>query len=89
VFKRAFTKPGGRSLALYAARRPPSASAIPSPGGAPAAANPHLVEFSPPYRSAGGLKYLAGSEIRAGVFRNDRVPEEKATELRAVLVEPG
>jgi UDPglucose--hexose-1-phosphate uridylyltransferase len=45
----------------------------------------HL-EFSPPYRSPGRLKYLAGTELGAGVFANDSLPEEKARELIAVEV---
>ena len=32
----------------------------------------------------GRLKYLAGSEIGAGVFTADTLPEEKAKELQAV-----
>ena len=44
----------------------------------------HLhVEFYPPMRSAGKLKYLAGSESGAGMFINDTLAEEKAAELRA------
>jgi UDPglucose--hexose-1-phosphate uridylyltransferase len=44
----------------------------------------HLhVEFYPPLRTAAKLKYLAGSEIGAGLFINDTLPEEKAAELRA------
>ena len=34
----------------------------------------------------GRLKYLAGSELGAGVFTADTLPEEKAAELRAVDV---
>ncbi len=45
------------------------------------------IEFYPPMRTAGKLKYLAGSEVGAGMFINDTLPEEKAAELRA-LVEP-
>jgi UDPglucose--hexose-1-phosphate uridylyltransferase len=41
-------------------------------------------EFCPPYRSAGKLKYLAGTELGAGLFANDSLPEEKARELQAV-----
>jgi UDPglucose--hexose-1-phosphate uridylyltransferase len=33
------------------------------------------------------LKYLAGSEIGAGVFTADTMPEEKAKELQAVPVD--
>lgn len=46
----------------------------------------HL-EFYPPLRTRDKLKYLAGSEVGAGVFINDTLPEEKAAELRA-LVKP-
>lgn len=42
------------------------------------------VEFYPAYRMPGRLKYLAGSEMGAGVFTADTLPEEKAAELRAV-----
>lgn len=41
------------------------------------------IEFYPPLRTATKLKYLAGSEIGAGMFINDTLPEEKAKELRA------
>ncbi len=34
----------------------------------------------------GRLKYLAGSEIGAGVFTADTLPEDKVEELRAVEV---
>jgi UDPglucose--hexose-1-phosphate uridylyltransferase len=34
----------------------------------------------------GRLKYLAGSELGAGLFTADTLPEEKAAELRAVDV---
>ena len=48
----------------------------------------HLhAEFYPALRMPNRLKYLAGSEIGAGVFTADTVPEEKAKELRAVQVE--
>ena len=47
----------------------------------------HLhMEFYPAYRMPGRLKYLAGSEIGAGVFTADTLPEEKARELQAVEV---
>jgi UDPglucose--hexose-1-phosphate uridylyltransferase len=47
----------------------------------------HLhIEFYPAYRMPGRLKYLAGSEIGAGVFTADTDPDEKAAELRAVEV---
>jgi UDPglucose--hexose-1-phosphate uridylyltransferase len=44
------------------------------------------VEFYPPYRMQGRLKYLAGSELGAGVFTADTLPEAKAAELRAIEV---
>jgi UDPglucose--hexose-1-phosphate uridylyltransferase len=47
----------------------------------------HLhIEFYPPYRMRDRPKYLAGSEIGAGVFTADTDPDEKAAELRAVEV---
>ncbi|QXE90094.1 galactose-1-phosphate uridylyltransferase [Geomonas subterranea] len=47
----------------------------------------HLhAEFYPPYRSSDRLKYLAGTELAAGMFANDALPEEKARELRNVEV---
>jgi UDPglucose--hexose-1-phosphate uridylyltransferase len=42
------------------------------------------MEFYPPYRTPSKLKFLAGSELGAGVFTADTSPEEKALELRAV-----
>jgi UDPglucose--hexose-1-phosphate uridylyltransferase len=44
------------------------------------------VEFYPPYRMRDRLKYLAGSELGAGVFTADTLPEVKAEELRAIEV---
>jgi UDPglucose--hexose-1-phosphate uridylyltransferase len=44
-------------------------------------------ELYPPYRMLDRLKYLAGSEIGAGVFTADTLPEEKAGELQAVQVD--
>ncbi|MBE7940553.1 MULTISPECIES: galactose-1-phosphate uridylyltransferase [Ramlibacter] len=41
----------------------------------------------PPYRTRDRLKYLAGTEIAAGFFAMDALPEAKAAELRAVAVE--
>jgi UDPglucose--hexose-1-phosphate uridylyltransferase len=43
-------------------------------------------EFYPPYRTSDRLKYLAGTELAAGMFANDALPEEKAKELQAVKV---
>lgn len=42
------------------------------------------VEFYPPNRTAHKLKFLAGCESGAGTFINDTLPEEKASELRAI-----
>jgi UDPglucose--hexose-1-phosphate uridylyltransferase len=44
------------------------------------------VEFYPAYRMRDRLKYLAGSELGAGVFTADTLPEDKAAELRAIEV---
>jgi UDPglucose--hexose-1-phosphate uridylyltransferase len=44
------------------------------------------VELYPAYRMQGRLKYLAGSELGAGVFTADTEPDQKAAELRAVQV---
>lgn len=47
----------------------------------------HLhAEFYPPYRTRDRLKYLAGTELAAGMFANDALPEDKAKELQAVVV---
>ena len=48
----------------------------------------HLhAEFYPAYRMRGRLKYLAGSEIGAGVFTADTFPEDKVQELQRVTVD--
>jgi len=46
------------------------------------------IEFYPAYRMPARLKYLAGSELGAGVFTADTLPEEKARELQAVVTDP-
>lgn len=47
----------------------------------------HLhAQFYPPYRTRDRLKYLAGTELAAGMFANDALPEDKAKELQAVVV---
>lgn len=46
-------------------------------------------QFYPPYRSRDRLKYLAGTELAAGMFAMDALPEEKARELQAVPVALG
>jgi UDPglucose--hexose-1-phosphate uridylyltransferase len=45
------------------------------------------IELYPAYRMPGRLKYLAGSEVGAGVFTADTVPEDKVRELQAVTVD--
>jgi UDPglucose--hexose-1-phosphate uridylyltransferase len=48
----------------------------------------HLhAEFYPPYRTRDRLKYLAGTEIAAGWFAMDALPEDKARELQQVEVD--
>lgn len=44
-------------------------------------------QFTPPYRTKDRLKYLAGTELGAGIFVNDSLPEEKAQELINVEIE--
>ena len=47
----------------------------------------HLhAEFYPPYRTPDKLKYLAGTELAAGFFAMDVLPEEKARELQQIQV---
>jgi UDPglucose--hexose-1-phosphate uridylyltransferase len=46
-------------------------------------------EFYPPYRTPDKLKYLAGTELAAGFFAMDALPEHKAAELQAVAVQLG
>ena len=47
----------------------------------------HLhAEFYPPYRTATKLKYLAGTELAAGLFAMDALPEDKARELQRIQV---
>ncbi len=48
----------------------------------------HLhAEFYPPYRTPDKLKYLAGTELAAGFFAMDALPEDKARELQQVAVD--
>lgn len=44
-------------------------------------------QITPPYRTKDRLKYLAGTELGAGIFVNDSLPEEKAKELKDVKIE--
>ncbi|HEY8049591.1 MAG TPA: galactose-1-phosphate uridylyltransferase [Ramlibacter sp.] len=57
----------------------------PSDGAAHPEAHLHA-QLYPPYRTRDRLKYLAGTEIAAGFFAMDALPEEKARELRDVEV---
>jgi UDPglucose--hexose-1-phosphate uridylyltransferase len=54
--------------------------------GAPARHGHLHVEFYPPLRTAGKLKFLAGSEQGAGTFISDTLPEESAAQLREAIV---
>lgn len=47
------------------------------------------VEFYPPFRRPGRLKYLATAEAGGGNFINDTLPEEKAAEMRAAVAAAG
>ena len=50
----------------------------------------HLhAELWPPYRTRDRLKYLAGTEIGAGTYAMDALPEDKARDLIAVPVPEG
>ena len=58
---------------------------------APADGAPHPeahlhAELYPPYRTSTRLKYLAGTEIGAGFYAMDVLPEDKARELQQVAV---
>jgi len=55
---------------------------------APVGDHPHYpfhVEFHPPLRAPGLLKYLAGPEVGGGTMTNESDPDEKAAELRDAL----
>lgn len=75
---RVFSRPMPYLLAVYQA---------PTDGQAHPEAHLHL-EVSPVLRMKDRLKYLAGSELGAGTFTSDTVPEEKAAELRSLEVSP-
>jgi UDPglucose--hexose-1-phosphate uridylyltransferase len=44
-------------------------------------------EFYPPYRTTNKLKYLAGTELAAGLFANDTLPEAIAQELQSIPID--
>jgi UDPglucose--hexose-1-phosphate uridylyltransferase len=47
----------------------------------------HLhAQLYPPYRSSERLKFLAGTELGAGFYAMDALPEDKARELQAIEV---
>jgi UDPglucose--hexose-1-phosphate uridylyltransferase len=54
--------------------------------GSPRSAYHLHAECYPADRMKGRLKYLAGTEVAAGMFVNDTFPEDKAQELQAVTV---
>jgi UDPglucose--hexose-1-phosphate uridylyltransferase len=56
----------------------------PTQSATPAGSHLHI-EFYPPLRAAGKLKYLAGSEQGAGTFIADTLPEESAVMLREAI----
>lgn len=58
----------------------------PSDGEEHPYAHLHL-ELSPPLRTRDRLKYLAGTELGAGMFASDSLPEDKAAELARVAVD--
>jgi UDPglucose--hexose-1-phosphate uridylyltransferase len=50
----------------------------------------HLhIELYPPYRTRDKLKYLAGTELAAGLFACDSLPEDAARQLQSVAVDVG
>jgi UDPglucose--hexose-1-phosphate uridylyltransferase len=55
--------------------------------GRPYPATQLHAQFFPPYRTRDRLKYLAGTELAAGMFAMDALPEDKAAELQAVPVD--
>ncbi|HEX2200372.1 MAG TPA: galactose-1-phosphate uridylyltransferase [Burkholderiales bacterium] len=57
----------------------------PTDGEAHPGAHLHA-QFFPPYRTRERLKYLAGTELAAGFFAMDALPEDKARELQQVEV---
>ena len=47
----------------------------------------HLhAQFYPPYRTRDRLKFLAGTELAAGFYAMDALPEDKARDLQAIEV---
>lgn len=75
-FDNLWNKPFPYLMVLYQA---------PTDGSAHPESHAHF-QIYPPYRTRDRLKFLAGTELGAGIFVNDALPEEKAAELRAVEV---
>jgi hypothetical protein len=97
LHKQVLRKPEGRALILYG-RETIVAQDAPNPkSGRPTPSShfrwhpfpeAHLhLECYPAYRMPGRLKYLAGSELGAGLFTSDTLSEAKAEELRQVAVQ--
>ncbi|HEV3400720.1 MAG TPA: galactose-1-phosphate uridylyltransferase [Acidimicrobiales bacterium] len=59
----------------------------PADGGQHQPVSHFHIEFTPLHRTAEKLKYLAGSELGAGAFINDTVPEMTAARLREAVAE--
>ncbi len=78
-----FERPFPYVMAMHQA---PTASAARAARAAIPAEHGHLhVELYPPLRTAEKLKYLAGSELGAGTFISDTMPEESAAKLREAI----
>jgi UDPglucose--hexose-1-phosphate uridylyltransferase len=60
----------------------------PTDGGAHPETQLHA-QFYPPYRTRDRLKYLAGTELAAGMFAMDVLPESTAHDLQQVEVALG
>jgi UDPglucose--hexose-1-phosphate uridylyltransferase len=74
-YERLWDRPFPYLMAWY-----PAPTGEPQPGW-------HLhAELWPPYRTRDRLKYLAGTELGAGFFAMDALPEEKAAELQRIDV---
>ncbi|SMB81505.1 galactose-1-phosphate uridylyltransferase [Deinococcus hopiensis] len=76
-----------RMDALFGVRMPYLMTVHQAPtDGLPHGEWPLHIELYPALRAPGKLKYLAGTELGAGVFANDALPEIKAQELRGVTL---
>ena len=68
------------------ASQPEIAGQAPSDGVPHPGAHVHA-QITPPYRNRERLKFLAGTELGAGFYAMDALPEDKARELQAVEVD--